>query len=151
MSTRCTTHFTHGEHTVAIVYRHSDGYPEGAGLDIRQFLLDCAQLDDPRFDDPSYLAAKYVVWLADHFNTHYDSAARDFVKSENRLDFLSVGICQEDPCDIEYRYTIDCGERVAWGFQHGFTPKVSCLKIRYDGANTEVPVPELPTPKEVAQ
>lgn len=35
MSTRSTIHFKerHGGRSVAIIYRHSDGYPKGAGTD----------------------------------------------------------------------------------------------------------------------
>lgn len=121
MSTKSTTHFIYGnkKKPLAIVYRHSNGYPEGAGADIYKFLLDVkAQVpNDTRFDDPSYLAAKYVVWLARKFA--YDWVQRDPEKNnksgfvshadERPLDFRSVGVMMSDPGDIEYRYIIDCG------------------------------------------
>ena len=69
MSTRSTTHFTDSTGTVAIIYRHSDGYPEGAGRDLISFLKECKALPDPRLYDAPYLAAKYVVFLANMFNT----------------------------------------------------------------------------------
>jgi len=49
MSTRSTTHFIDSEFStkpIAIVYRHSDGYPEGAGMDIARFLKLCKKLPD---------------------------------------------------------------------------------------------------------
>lgn len=134
MSTRSTTHFTHNADTVAIIYRHMDGYPEGAGVDLLQFLNRCKGLSDSRLTDPSYLAAKYVVFLAEMF-----------CRTEDRLDFLSVGVVAEDPCDIEYRYVVNCGAIGRDGL-----PKVTCLKVdgpwseRFKGRNAQykpVPIP----------
>lgn len=112
MSTRSTTHFVSelGDKPTAIVYRHSDGYPSGAGKDIQQFLRDVvANTQDTRFYDPSYLAAKYVVWLAGQFARRYERNAATgeygYVAS-HPLDFISVGVVQSDPDDIEYRYII---------------------------------------------
>lgn len=96
MSTRATIHFCYpgSKEPEAIVYRHSDGYPEGLGEDLKRFVAEVRkQTSDTRFDDPSYLAAKWVVFDA----------------GENgRLNFLGVGICLADPGDIEYRYTVTC-------------------------------------------
>jgi len=101
MGTRSTAHFVDsldGE-PEAIVYRHMDGYPAGAGADIELFLDEAQKLSDSRFGDPSYLAAKYVVWLARTFAPMPESRP---------LDFLSVGVITHDPGDIAYRYTIVC-------------------------------------------
>lgn len=123
MSTRSTTHFVEHGHTRAIVYRHSDGYPEGHGADLRQFFDAIeAQTADHRYDDPSYLAAKLVVWLADRFARRYDTATGEWIRSEP-LDFLSVGVCLTDPGDIEYLYEIDCGVLGADG-----RPEVRCYE-----------------------
>ena len=113
MSTRCTTHFTYQNETKpeAIIYRHSNGYPSGAGVDLLRFLDEVNKLSDKRFNDPSYLAAKYVVFLADMFNT----------SNESRLDFLSVGVVAQDPGDIEYRYVVNCS--------NGGRPVVKCYKV----------------------
>lgn len=122
MSTRSTTHFVDrlGDPRTAIIYRHSDGYPTGAGKDILEFIADVQKnASDPRFNDPSYLAAKYVVWLADKFATAYDPATNSWVPS-HPLDFISVGILNEDPGDIEYRYTIVCNGK----------PDVYCDNLR---------------------
>lgn len=118
MSTRSTTHFAYGfnpdgtPRTAAIVYRHSDGYPEGHGKDlVERFFAEVeAQTQDTRYSDPDYLAAKLVVWLAGEFAVDYDWSTNPYtVKPTGRpLDFLSVGVCLEDPSDIEYRYIVDC-------------------------------------------
>jgi len=126
MSTRSTTHFTDEGRTVAIIYRHSDGYPEGAGTDILRFLNECGKLNDPRFTDPSYLAAKYVVFLADMFNHSFQRNSKGVLKevrNKSKLEFLSVGVLMEDPMDIEYRYVIDCGT-----LEDG-KPKVTCYPV----------------------
>ena len=103
MSTRCTIHFKHAPSvpTIAIIYRHSDGYTDGehgvlAGLG--RFFADVQhQTKDTRFDDPTYLAAKFVVWQAGKHT-----------KKDNPLDFLGVGVVTTDPGDIEYRYIVTC-------------------------------------------
>jgi hypothetical protein len=130
MSTRSTTHFIYGNKSnpVAIIYRHSDGYPEVAGVDIHKFFDECGKLNDSRFTDPSYLAAKYVVFLADIFNTKWNS-----VTGDSKLQFLSVGVMCSDPGDIEYRYVIDCKNLISG------RPTVTCHSV-YD-ANREVPIP----------
>ena len=144
MSTRSTTHFTHGDELkpVAIIYRHPDGDPEGAGVDLLDFIRQCRQLKDPRFTDPSYLAAKYVVFLADMFNYEYDDDFKK-IRPASRLAFISVGVLDADPGDIEYRYVVDCRNLTS-----DRCPKVTCYKISgttkskwQNWEKTEVPIP----------
>lgn len=125
MSTRSTTHFKYGDRTAAIVYRHTDGYPSGAGADIYSFFeqveKECGH--DTRFGDASYLAAKYVVWLAGELG-------------DGGLNFLSVGVCQNDPGDIEYRYEIDCSD--AGTYAAPKRPSVKCFDLD-DEKYVEIP------------
>lgn len=114
MSTRCTIHFGHkrGQST-AIVYRHSDGYPSGMGADFTTFFDAVeAQTNDTRYSDPSYLAAKFVVWLAGEFAISGKFVGDEYVSESHRVEaplrFLSVGILDRDPGDIEYRYWVIC-------------------------------------------
>lgn len=110
MSTRSTTHFreTLDGPTTAIVYRHHDGYPTGAGADLLKFIeqvkeqtsREGASYYGTRFNDPSYLAAKYLVFLV--------TEGYQFDK-EYPLDFGGVGIMNDDPGDIEYRYIVVAG------------------------------------------
>ena len=101
MSTRATVHFqTEGE-TRAIVYRHGDGYPDGLGKDLDTFLGEVSKLADSRFNDASYLAAKWVVWDSQNRGSHGNATT-------TTLDFLSVGIVLRDPSDIDYRYLVKC-------------------------------------------
>ena len=102
MSTRATVHFEQNGEAQAIVYRHSDGYPEGLGNDLQTFFGDVQlQTRDTRFSNPCYLAAKFVVWQAARYADQTAEGAKP-------LDFLGVGIVMEDPGDIEYRYHVGC-------------------------------------------
>lgn len=87
----------------AIIYRHGDGYPEGLGLDLQRFVKEVKEtVDDKRFDDACYLAAKWVVWDACQMSKYTHQAKK------TPLAFLSVGIVSQDPGDIEYRYRVVC-------------------------------------------
>lgn len=88
MSTRATVHFRRKGTTRAIVYRHCDGYPEGLGADLKAFLEEPSS--DPRFDSPTFLAARFVVW------------------QETRSPGYGIGLVLNDPHDIEYRYLVEC-------------------------------------------
>jgi hypothetical protein len=79
----------------AIVFRHTDGYPSETGKDLLAFFADAPE--DTRFNDPTMLAARYVVWLANQF-----------AHGDNPLDFLSVRVMQEDSGDIAFRYHVYC-------------------------------------------
>jgi hypothetical protein len=136
MSTRCTTHFVWdiSDKPQAIIYRHTDGYPEGHGTDLYRFFKEIKDnVDDTRFGDPSYLSAKLVVWLANQFSKHYDYETKEMVP-DHYLDFISVGVVQSDPGDIEYRYVVECGGQTD---DDGYPP-VTCEDIYMD-APVEIP------------
>lgn len=155
MSTRSTTHFVEGDHEVAIVYRHSDGYPEGQGTDLYRF-FEAVEEDtqDTRFGQADYLAAKFVVWLAEMFATESKpdemTGKYEMVSHFDKrpLDFLSVGIMSKDPGDVEYIYVVDCGASDVRGH-----PVVTCYEADHsEGWNSitrgeVVPIP-LPVAKE---
>ena len=119
MSTCATVHFVAkgSSEPRAIIYRHCDGYPEGLGEDLKLFLADVqAQTPgDTRFNDPSYLAAKFVVWQAEKY-------ARDKARP---LAFLSVGVVMHDPGDIEYRYILTCSNGDTFGVPAP-VPTITC-------------------------
>lgn len=103
MSTRCNIRFLDGNNrVVANIYRHSDGYPDtehGVLHDLKQFFSDVeAQTKDRRFLDPSYLAAKFVVW----------QALKNGNDPTRPLDFISLGIVSENAGDGEFVYDVDC-------------------------------------------
>jgi hypothetical protein len=125
MSTRCAIHFTYGGAVHANVYRHTDGYPDGSGgilADLDSLFSDvegqCGW--DTRFSDPTYLAAKFVVWQAGKYAWRLNP--RTFVREPAPLlAFLGVGVQVEDPSDISYRYRVECDApsgrpEVAWQY-----------------------------------
>jgi len=145
MSTRATIHFESrrtrrwdpdtGEsvtldepvvETEAIIYRHSDGYPEGLGLDLVRFINEVRQLQDTRLSDPAYLAAKWIVFDVSEYHAHMTTSNEQrkangekpyYADPVPRLDFLSIGVVMSDPGDIEYRYHVICDgevESITW-------------------------------------
>ena len=127
MSTRSTTHFrdTLDGPSTAIVYRHHDGYPSGAGVDLVRFIKQVkeqtsregASFYGTRFNDPSYLAAKYLTFLVTD-GYRYDK--------EYPLDFGGVGILNDDPGDIEWRYIVVAGDDAR------FEPTIFVQKIGWN-------------------
>ena len=123
MGTRATVHFRgpwnvgagpfdSSQNPKAIVYRHFDGNPSGLGEDLRKFFAEViTQTKDTRFTDPSYLAAKFVVWQAGEY-AEEDYKNGQWVKRDppRPLDFRSVGVVLEDPDDIEFRYHVLASE-----------------------------------------
>ena len=120
MSTSATIHFhfDDGDEAVAIIYRHWDGGPDEVIPDLKRFFDDVREQAHPtRFNDPRYLAAKYVVWQAHENAFRYDGGK--YVPTE-MLDFSSVGVCVRDPEDIAFRYHVWCNPEnpsVAWEWE----------------------------------
>ena len=111
MSTRCNIHFNYSDGTVAAnIYRHCDGYPDGVLPDLARFFQDVQdQTDDTRFNDPPYLAAKFVVWQA---AKNAESQAFDYRTGKidpskiRPLNFISLGVVSQDAGDGEYVYEV---------------------------------------------
>ena len=132
MSTRSTTHFVERDRVAAIVYRHSDGYPEAAGADLLDFFAQVKeQTQDTRFYDPTYLAAKYVVFLAGMFalsatyGPDADGKWAEHPENVKPLNFISVGVMLEDPGNIEFRYLVHCDKQVDG------RPEVTVQEVRF--------------------
>jgi hypothetical protein len=107
MATRSNIHFTQGERIIANIYVHYDGYPENRLPELQQFFKEVKErLRDTRFTDPSYLAAKYIVWYT-HILTNQKMPS---------LDFLGIGIAVEDAGDAEFIYKVDCKNHDENGF-----------------------------------
>jgi len=107
-----------GGESEAKIYRHSDGYPEGLGQDLLEFLRELKNnVLDNRFDDAGYLAAKWVVRDATMNRRYTNGEPHD-------LNFLGVGVVAADPGDIEYRYEVFCGD-----FDDDGLPKVMVYDI----------------------
>jgi hypothetical protein len=116
MSTRCMIKFgeKRGKKLVAeaMIYQHSDGYPNGwhgvLVLMQRFFRAVEKDADDTRFNDPEFLAAKFVVWVTQTIGRKY--ASSNFGK-DGPLNFLSHGVSLREHGDIEYCYFVDCSRK----------------------------------------
>ena len=122
MSTRCVIKFgCKGDDgklaSYAMVYQHSDGYPDGEhGVPaVLQRFFEAVEGDtsDTRFGDPTYLAAKFIVWATQagraqqaEFRKRIGSASRD--TKDGPLNFLGYGVTQQIPGDVAYVYFVDC-------------------------------------------
>lgn len=102
MSTRSQWSFREKGKQIALIYKHSDGYPQGfyGGFALWKRFTDKIIKDEGmygnRFDDAEYLAARFIVFLAIHEN------------KEKNLNFGGIGISKDLHGDIEYLYEINC-------------------------------------------
>src|SRR5437773_11627452 len=111
MSTRCQIGFNQNSsdhrQKEALVYRHYDGGLSGAGAELFRFFEEVRAANDnhdTRFDDPEYLAARYVTWQVLRY-----AASRQC----NPLAATGVGITQDYHVDVEYLYVVVCRDREA--------------------------------------
>ena len=83
----------------SVIYRHWDNYLSEGGMDLLEFLTTLRDSNfDNRFTDSSYLASKFVVYLAREFADDWNNQP---------LDFISVGIMPNNvDCWEEYTYHI---------------------------------------------
>ena len=105
MATRSLTTFADKNGDImATVYKHWDGHPDSMMPLFTRFFTRCSALSSPRFDDPFYLAAKWVVFLAEN-----DRAGGSGRYTDDPLDFLGVGIMSPGVDAWEdYVYTVKC-------------------------------------------
>jgi hypothetical protein len=81
---------------------------------------------DTRFGDPTYLAAKFVVWQAAENARYYPHVAYE---EGGPLAFLGVGVTTNDAGDGEYIYTVECG---GIGYGSNQRPSVECTNLYGD-------------------
>jgi hypothetical protein len=111
MATRSNIHFVQDSKIIANVYVHYDGYPENRIQELQEFFLEVkSKVNDTRFKDPSYLAAKFIVWYTQIRDT------RAIVNETASLDFLGIGITNQDAGDSDYIYTVDSSKKDFIGF-----------------------------------
>jgi hypothetical protein len=100
----------------AMVYRHSDGYPDGSSgivADLVRFVAWLTGEPEPRpLHDLEYLAANWIYWNKSRLARIRDGAEK-----------LGVGICPSDPGhlhgDVEFLYVFD-GENLKISERLGF-------------------------------
>ncbi len=100
-----------------LLYRHSDGYPEGVVPDLKKFLI----WNGGRNSDLEFMAANFIYWSKRHFEENYyhkkygggiDDKGKPKKWSDpqdfNSTLLLGFGICEKDCIhgDIEYFYEV---------------------------------------------
>jgi hypothetical protein len=108
MSTRCQIAFYEKESQklkkpTALIYRHSDGYPEGVKPELDEFL--------PKFlkqrgnNDIEYLSAQFLASMIKNMHDWSDTLDED---SKNTWSFIGYGICGDRKFhgDIEFLYAL---------------------------------------------
>ena len=87
------------KHSSLIIYNHWDGYPEGLGEILKEFVD--SEVGQGRFFDESYFKASLVTWICDRNR-------QDMI---DNCDNTGFGIQDYLNDDIDYLYVIDMSER----------------------------------------
>ena len=90
------------EKPTSIIYRHSDGYPEGKNGVIAVLMPFLKDFKSQRGDDTEYLAAQLVHRLIEKDKNHAISAG--YYNKDSK--YLGYGISNNIHSDIEYYYAI---------------------------------------------
>jgi hypothetical protein len=113
----------------ALVYQHSDGYPDGTNgvpMKLVQF-FEAVEKDtnDTRFGNPEYLAAKWIVWATQR-DREQSAKWREKLgpafgtpgAKDGPLNFLGHGVSLIDHSDVEFLYFVEADRsgrpRVWW-------------------------------------
>ena len=145
MSTRCQIEFSSiyknekkEKRTESIlVYRHSDGYPEGVIPDIKKFL----KWNGGRINDIEYTAANFIYWSKRNFEEKYYyeewgggknkkwSDAQDF----NSILLIGFGICEKENFhgDIEYFYNVITDINIKNGILGDAKTIIKCYEVPF--------------------
>lgn len=90
------------ERATALCYRHHDGYPEGAGADLKRHFD--AFVKQRGYDD-EYLAARLLGWQMEESEKSLNECEWNKGKVRPR-DVLGYGICRQIHGDIEFFYAV---------------------------------------------
>ena len=136
MSTRCQIEFVGKEGNAVderiLVYRHSDGYPEGVVPDLKEFL----KWNGGRISDIEYTSANFIYWSKRRFEELYYG---DYFEEEKNKKWsepqsynsnllLGFGICEKDVFhgDIDYFYQVIVD--IKW--DNSMSSEVKSVKIK---------------------
>jgi len=111
MSTRCQIGFYDKKEDKlqdfqSLIYRHSDGYPEGVLPDITPFLK--WWKNERGLSDSEYASARLLQYLCNRYDGHNADYWKEIDKKPNDdlTGTLGHGICKNFHWDIEYFYKI---------------------------------------------
>ena len=114
MSTRCQIGFYSERPTKenlnnweSLIYRHSDGYPEGVIPDIQPFLEWWSQ--HRGLANVEYASARLLQWMCNQYDEagdYWDKQANRPITPREFTGELGHGICNQFHWDIEFYYVI---------------------------------------------
>ena len=114
MSTRCQIAFYDDEDEKdlskfnALIYRHSDGYPEGENGVLHDILPFLKWFKKERgLEDMEYTSARLLQWLCNV----YDKETKDYEEEKGEAGYTGIlghGISKDFHWDIAYLYAIYC-------------------------------------------
>jgi len=87
-----------------LLYRHSDGYPEGVLPDIEPFLK--WWKDQRGLDDSEYVGARLLQFMCNQNDGHGNGLEKIMGKNTDYTGIYGYGICKGFHSDIEYFYRI---------------------------------------------
>ena len=112
MGARLVIAFCDGNKPAAYIYDHWGGdNPKDARKTLKDFLdaVEAQCEGDTRFDNPQYLAAKYVVWRAARYAEPAAFGRLAESKEPQPLNFLSLGIMRnQNDIDMECLAHVHC-------------------------------------------
>ena len=109
MSTRCQIGFYQDKDKPikewdALIYRHSDGYPDGVLPDIEPFLKKWAK--GRGLADTEYASARLLQYLCNEYDGDMIRYERNMPEDKRFTGNLGHGICKDFHGDIEYFYRV---------------------------------------------
>jgi len=143
MSTRCQIEFSsiwendkkEKKSESVLVYRHSDGYPEGVIPDLKKFL----KWLGGRVEDLEYTAANFIYWSKRNFEERYYNTSWGGGKDKkwsvpqdfNSVLLMGFGICEKDGFhgDIAYFYNVITDLTIKNGMFHKVKTGIKCFKV----------------------
>ncbi len=140
MSTRCQIGFYDKKPNASelsefktLLYKHSDGYPEGVMPLLTPFLKDWKVKRG--LSDIEYVSARTLQYLCNDHDKHSEEMSKEYkhLSKEWNKEFggsLGLGICRDLHWDIEYFYAIypnglDCYEVHYTGKGEDYKPELS--------------------------
>ena len=113
MSTRCQIAFYEEEpkelsKPKVLLYRHSDGYPEGVVPDIKPF-LEWWEREGRGIRDIEYVSARLLQYLCNKYDGHSEELRKENNWGKEEKGFTGetgYGICKDFHRDIEYLYVV---------------------------------------------
>lgn len=114
------------EKHVALIYKHSDGYPEGIIPYLIEFAKEIKRLD------AEYASARFLQFMCNSDDLHMEKFSKRNKMSRKVWENLGFGICNAFHGDIEYYYAVNPEGVQIYACRYDGEPETSALsKLSY--------------------